>query len=50
MKKMYKVVANCSYRDRQTKYVCGEFSTLREARKYIKDNCQDSVSRSYYIE
>lgn len=50
MKKVYKVVAMTTYIDRVHKYTCGEFTKKTDALKYMKDNCYETASRSYYIE
>ena len=49
MKKVYEVVAMITYRDRTQKYACATFTNKRDARRYIKENCYETASRSYYI-
>ena len=47
----YMVVAHTSYRgmgDRS--YVCAKYLTKTEARRYMKENCYTTVSRTYTIE
>ena len=48
-KKVYQVVAKCDYRDRSTEYVCGEFTSKRDALRYMKDECYDTPSRCHII-
>ena len=48
-KKVYQVVAKCDYRDRSTEYVCDEFTSKREAMRYMKDECYDTPSRCHII-
>lgn len=47
--KKYSVIAHCSYRDREYEYVEGEFSTIKEAREFLKSHCYDTPTRSSYI-
>lgn len=48
-KKVYQVVAKCDYRDRSTEYVCDEFTSKRDALRYMKEECYDTPSRSHII-
>lgn len=48
-KKVYQVVAKCDYRDRSTEYVCDEFTSKRDAMRYMKDECYDTPSRCHII-
>ena len=48
-KKIYQVVAKCDYRDRSTEYVCDEFTSKRDALRYMKDECYDTPSRCHII-
>ena len=48
-KKVYQVVAKCDYRDRSTEYVCDEFTSKRDALRYMKDECYDTPSRCHII-
>lgn len=47
-KKSYKVIAWCTYGDRESKYVVGAFRTKREAKACLALQ-YDTPSRSHYI-
>lgn len=49
MKKIYKVVATATYRDREVKYVVGTFTSKREANKCLNRQ-YTTVTRTFDIE
>ena len=49
-KKLYKVVAYCTYRDGSRSYVVERGLTKPEANKVLKERCYTTVSRTFSIE
>jgi hypothetical protein len=50
MSKLYKVIAECNYKDRSTKYVCGVFKTKKATMKFLNEECYNTSTKSHYIE
>lgn len=48
-KKIYKVMAECTYRDRTSEYCVGKFPTKREANACLNRQ-YTTPSRTFYIE
>lgn len=48
-KKIYKVMAECTYRERTSEYCVGKFSTKREANACL-NRLYTTPSRTFYIE
>lgn len=45
----YSIITHCTYRDRNYEYVEAEFSTIKEARTFLKNHCYDTPTRTSYI-